>query len=41
LLMGQLEWKAPDTDGLVEFLCRDKGFKWVQFHHFSVRGTGF
>ena len=23
----QLEWKAPDVDGLVEFLCRDKGFK--------------
>ncbi|WRT64984.1 flap endonuclease 1 [Kwoniella shivajii] len=21
-----LDWKAPDTDGLVEFLCRDKGF---------------
>ena len=25
----QLEWKAPDVDGLVEFLCRDKGFKSV------------
>ena len=24
---AQLEWKAPDTEGLVEFLCRDKGFK--------------
>ncbi|KAK8846798.1 flap endonuclease 1 [Kwoniella newhampshirensis] len=22
----ELEWKAPDTDGLVDFLCRDKGF---------------
>ncbi|GFZ49214.1 Flap endonuclease 1 [Saitozyma sp. JCM 24511] len=22
----ELEWKAPDTEGLVEFLCRDKGF---------------
>ncbi|KAK6903959.1 flap endonuclease 1 [Kwoniella mangroviensis CBS 8507] len=21
-----LEWKAPDVEGLVEFLCRDKGF---------------
>ncbi|ADV21698.1 flap endonuclease 1 [Cryptococcus gattii E566] len=21
-----LEWKQPDTEGLVEFLCRDKGF---------------
>ncbi|ODN96393.1 flap endonuclease 1 [Cryptococcus wingfieldii CBS 7118] len=21
-----LEWKAPDVDGLVDFLCRDKGF---------------
>jgi len=24
-----LEWKAPDIEGLVEFLVRDKGFKWV------------
>lgn len=24
---GQVEWKTPDTEGLVEFLCRDKGFK--------------
>ncbi|WWC87096.1 flap endonuclease 1 [Kwoniella dendrophila CBS 6074] len=24
----ELEWKAPDTEGLVEFLCRDKGFKY-------------
>jgi len=24
---SQVEWKAPDTEGLVEFLCRDKGFK--------------
>lgn len=23
----KVDWKAPDTDGLVEFLCRDKGFK--------------
>ncbi|ORY26869.1 PIN domain-like protein [Naematelia encephala] len=22
----ELEWKTPDVDGLVEFLCRDKGF---------------
>ncbi|WVF70027.1 flap endonuclease 1 [Kwoniella sp. CBS 6097] len=22
----ELEWKAPDVDGLVDFLCRDKGF---------------
>ncbi|KAI9635428.1 putative flap endonuclease 1 [Dioszegia hungarica] len=22
----ELEWKAPDVDGLVQFLCRDKGF---------------
>jgi hypothetical protein len=44
--MAQLEWKAPDTEGLVEFLCRDKGFKWVPpFHRFvvplfAVRGSG-
>lgn len=24
---NQVEWKAPDVDGLVDFLCRDKGFK--------------
>jgi len=29
VLMIQVEWKAPDVDGLVEFLCRDKGFKYV------------
>jgi hypothetical protein len=29
--MVQVEWKAPDVDGLVEFLCRDKGFKYVCF----------
>ena len=23
----ELEWKAPDVEGLVEFLVRDKGFK--------------
>lgn len=23
----QLEWRAPDVDGLVDFLVRDKGFK--------------
>ncbi|ORX34401.1 PIN domain-like protein [Kockovaella imperatae] len=22
----ELDWKVPDTDGLVDFLCRDKGF---------------
>lgn len=27
----EVEWKSPDVDGLVEFLCRDKGFKWVFF----------
>lgn len=25
----QLTWEAPDVDGLVEFLVRDKGFKCV------------
>ena len=25
----ELEWKAPDIEGLVEFLVRDKGFKLV------------
>ena len=25
----QLEWKAPDVDGLVQFLVTEKGFKYV------------
>jgi flap endonuclease-1 len=25
----QLEWKAPDVDGLIQFLVTDKGFKYV------------
>ena len=25
--ISQLEWSAPDVDGLVEFLVTEKGFK--------------
>ena len=27
----ELEWKAPDVDGLVQFLVNEKGFKCVVF----------
>lgn len=26
---AKVEWKAPDVDGLVEFLVKQKGFKCV------------
>ena len=26
---NQLEWKTPDVDGLVDFLVKDKGFKYA------------
>lgn len=28
-MANQLEWKAPDVDGLVDFLVKDKGFKYA------------
>lgn len=28
LIMRKLDWKAPDVDGLVDFLVREKGFKY-------------
>lgn len=29
LVSFQLEWKNPDVEGLVEFLVKEKGFKYV------------
>lgn len=39
--MVQLNWEAPDVDGLVEFLVRDKGFKYVfpSCPHFIILTT--
>jgi flap endonuclease-1 len=32
----ELEWKAPDVDGLVQFLVTEKGFKCVSLFSISA-----
>ena len=37
----QLQWKNPDIEGIVEFLCRERNFEWIIFLQLFVTFLNF